>query len=52
VDVASFAERYGGGGHRRAAALRVRGNFDKLKQQITDAMLRYLEVGSDTQPFG
>ena len=52
VDVASFAERYGGGGHRRAAALRVRGDFAKMKKQITDAMLRYLEVGDDLQSSG
>ncbi len=52
VDVANFAERYGGGGHRRAAALRVRGNFDKMRKQITDAVLSYLEVDSDLRPAG
>jgi bifunctional oligoribonuclease and PAP phosphatase NrnA len=52
VDVANFAERYGGGGHRRAAALRVRGDFDRTCKQITEAMLRYLEVDGDLQPSG
>ncbi len=42
VDVASFAQRHGGGGHRRAAAFRVEGNFDALRRQLTAEVLQYL----------
>jgi bifunctional oligoribonuclease and PAP phosphatase NrnA len=52
VDVASFAERYGGGGHRRAAALRIKGDFDSVRRQITDAALNYLGYNSQVRAFG
>jgi phosphoesterase RecJ-like protein len=42
VDVASFAQRFGGGGHRRAAALRMNGDFEIVRRQITDEVVRYL----------
>lgn len=52
VDVASFAERYGGGGHQRAAAMRVRGDFDRVREQITDAVLGYLEQDNNGRSSG
>lgn len=42
VDVARFAKRYQGGGHRQAAAFRVRGAVEMIRQQFTAAAQRYL----------
>jgi phosphoesterase RecJ-like protein len=42
VDVASFAQQYGGGGHRQAAALRVAGDFEAVRAQITRDVLGHL----------
>jgi phosphoesterase RecJ-like protein len=42
VDVAGFAQLHGGGGHRRAAACRVKGDFNSVRQQLTEEVLRYL----------
>lgn len=35
-DVAEFARRYGGGGHPRAAGLRVRGEWDQVVPRLID----------------
>jgi bifunctional oligoribonuclease and PAP phosphatase NrnA len=43
VDVASFAQKYGGGGHQHAAALRVPGELAKVRKQLTEAVLNYLQ---------
>ena len=43
VDVASFAEKYGGGGHRHAAGLRVSGELAKVRKQLTEEVLNYLQ---------
>lgn len=38
IDVARFAERFGGGGHARAAGLKLDANFDDAVQRIVSAM--------------
>ncbi|HOV84730.1 MAG TPA: bifunctional oligoribonuclease/PAP phosphatase NrnA [Syntrophobacteraceae bacterium] len=43
VDVAALARRYGGGGHRHAAAFRVAGSLDRVRETFTDAALEYLD---------
>lgn len=43
VDVAAFAQRHGGGGHKRAAAFRVRGGIDEVRREFTQQAVRYLE---------
>ncbi len=45
VDVAAFAQRLGGGGHRHAAAFRVRGHLQDVRAQITQKALEYLNHG-------
>jgi len=42
VDVATFAQRYDGGGHRRAAAFRVAGDLRKTRTEFTQQALNYL----------
>ncbi|MEI6874628.1 MAG: bifunctional oligoribonuclease/PAP phosphatase NrnA [Spirochaetota bacterium] len=37
VDVASIASRFGGGGHRLAAGLSIRGGIDEVRQILIDA---------------
>lgn len=46
VDVATFAQRQGGGGHRHAAAFRVRGHLNDVRQQYTQRALEYLNHGA------
>lgn len=43
VDVAAFAQRHGGGGHKRAAAFRVRGGIQEVRRRFTQQAVRYLE---------
>ncbi len=40
VDVAKFAEQFGGGGHARAAGLKVDGTLDDVRQRVVTAMLQ------------
>ncbi len=42
-DVRELAERFGGGGHAKAAGCEIRGTIDEVKQQLLDAMEGYLE---------
>jgi len=42
VDVASLAQRHGGGGHRHAAACRMNGNLSEVRSQFTQKALDYL----------
>jgi bifunctional oligoribonuclease and PAP phosphatase NrnA len=44
VDVARFAQRHGGGGHRNAAAFRIRGNLDAVHSQFTQHAVNYLPM--------
>ncbi len=43
VDVAAFARRYGGGGHRQAAAFRTRGSLSDVRALITRAARDYID---------
>jgi len=43
VDVAALARRYGGGGHRHAAAFRVSGSLERLRETFTGVALEYLD---------
>lgn len=42
VDVARFAQRYGGGGHRQAAACRISGNLDAVRSMIVSEAANYI----------
>jgi phosphoesterase RecJ-like protein len=43
VDVANFAQRQGGGGHRHAAAFEVSGTLETVRSRFTSEGLTYLE---------
>jgi phosphoesterase RecJ-like protein len=45
VDVAVFAHRYGGGGHRRAAALHVPGPLESVRPKLTQEAVNHLAKG-------
>ena len=45
VDVAAFAQRYGGGGHRQAAALRVSGALKRVRRELVRDALACLKGG-------
>ena len=38
IDVAKVAERWGGGGHRNAAGLRIEGDWDDAEQELVEAV--------------
>jgi phosphoesterase RecJ-like protein len=40
VDVAKFAEQFGGGGHARAAGLKLEGSFEDAHDRVIEAMAR------------
>lgn len=42
VDVARFAEQFGGGGHARAAGLKIEGSLDAAHDKVVAAMLERL----------
>ena len=44
IDVARFAERFGGGGHARAAGLKVSGNLQQAHDTVVTAMVEALEA--------
>jgi phosphoesterase RecJ-like protein len=44
VDVARFAEQFGGGGHARAAGLKVNGSLQAVHDQVVGAMVAKLET--------
>ncbi len=43
IDVATFAQRHGGGGHRLAAACRIQGTLRAVRSMIVKEALEYLE---------
>jgi phosphoesterase RecJ-like protein len=43
IDVARFAEQFAGGGHARAAGLKVNSSLEEAQQRVVDAMLRALQ---------
>ena len=45
IDVARFAEQFGGGGHARAAGLKMPGTTDSVRSSITAAILTQLSNG-------
>jgi bifunctional oligoribonuclease and PAP phosphatase NrnA len=45
VDVARFAEQFGGGGHARASGLKVNGGFDEAYERVVSAMREQLRRG-------
>jgi phosphoesterase RecJ-like protein len=40
VDVAKFAEQFGGGGHARAAGIKLEGSLDAAHDKVVAAMLK------------
>ncbi len=47
IDVAAVAASFGGGGHKRAAGVRVPGTLEEVKTQITRAMLAAMDAGRE-----
>ena len=43
VDVARFAEQFGGGGHARASGLKIQASLDEAQRQVVSAMLERLQ---------
>jgi phosphoesterase RecJ-like protein len=43
VDVSSFAARFNGGGHSRAAGCTIPGSLDQVKKQVLSHAIRYVE---------
>ncbi len=42
VDVSKFAQQFGGGGHARAAGLKVEGAMDEVRERVVGAMVKNL----------
>jgi phosphoesterase RecJ-like protein len=40
IDVAKFAEQFGGGGHARASGLKLEGDFQSAHDRVVDAMVQ------------
>src|SRR5207248_5750214 len=40
LDVAKFAEQFGGGGHARASGLKIEGSFDEAHERIVTELAR------------
>ena len=51
VDVAKFAEQFGGGGHARASGLKVEGRFDEARRRVIEAMTQRLSP-AELKPDG
>lgn len=49
VNVARLAERFGGGGHPRAAGIRIAGDLDQLKRRIVAACAEALEASPPSE---
>ncbi|MFQ5428764.1 MAG: bifunctional oligoribonuclease/PAP phosphatase NrnA [Phycisphaerae bacterium] len=47
VDVAAIAQRFGGGGHARAAGARISGAFADVDRRVTAAMLEAVRAASE-----
>jgi nanoRNase/pAp phosphatase (c-di-AMP/oligoRNAs hydrolase) len=43
VDVAAFAQRYQGGGHARAAGLKMTGDLVAARREISQALIAELD---------
>jgi phosphoesterase RecJ-like protein len=44
VDVAKFAEQFGGGGHARASGLKLDGSLDAAHDRVVEAMVRTMTI--------
>ncbi len=44
VDVRRIAERFGGGGHVRAAGCTIEGNYEKVKTMLIDEIKKHMDV--------
>jgi phosphoesterase RecJ-like protein len=49
VDVARFAEQFGGGGHARAAGLKLDGTLQEAHTRVVNALVTTLESAPDTR---
>lgn len=45
INVAKVAERFGGGGHRNAAGLRIEGDWDEKERELIEAVREAVEYG-------
>ena len=48
INVAKVAERWGGGGHRNAAGLRIEGDWDETEQELVEAVSEAVEYAEAT----
>ena len=46
VDVARFAEQFGGGGHARAAGLKIVGSLAEVRERVSGALVSVMQGGS------
>ena len=44
IDVSQFAQQFGGGGHARAAGLRVEGSLEQARKKVVAAMLEMIRA--------
>jgi phosphoesterase RecJ-like protein len=49
INVARVAEKWGGGGHRNAAGLRIDGDWDEKEQELVTAVREAIEKSSEHQ---
>jgi phosphoesterase RecJ-like protein len=47
VDVSKFAEQFAGGGHARAAGLKVAGSIDEVYTRVVTAMVETIKISPD-----
>jgi len=47
VDVAQFAQQFGGGGHARASGLKLDGDFQQAHDKVVAAMLQAMKSNPD-----
>ena len=47
INVAKVAEKFGGGGHRNAAGLRVDGDWDAKEREIVQAVVEAVDLATD-----
>ncbi|HET6250131.1 MAG TPA: bifunctional oligoribonuclease/PAP phosphatase NrnA [Tepidisphaeraceae bacterium] len=48
VDVARFAEQFGGGGHARASGLKIEGTLDEARDKVVGAMVGAMSGGIES----
>jgi phosphoesterase RecJ-like protein len=50
INVARVAERFGGGGHKNAAGLRVEGDWEVRERELVDAVLAAVDDTDEFRP--